>query len=272
MHGRRLFRRSVAWPADHGSWAFLLSPLIIGLFAGGRLTTISLYLVVAACMGHLIRQPITIAVKVLSRRRPQEELPVALFWTALYAGVGLLHVLGLALRGFGYLLVLAVPGMMVFAWYLVLVSRRQERRQLVVELLAAGVLALIAPAGLWAGVGAPQPIGWLLWLLVWCQSAASILHVHLRLDQRRLESPPTAEQGLAMARASLTLVGLSLLEVILLGLADVVSLWLWVPYLVQAAESLWGALRPALGTPPSRIGLRQVAVSALFTLLFVVFW
>ncbi len=272
MAVRRVLRRSVAWPADHGSWAFLLSPLVIGLFAGGRLTTISIYLVVAACMGHLIRQPITVAVKVLSRRRPREDLPAALFWTTVYAGIGLVHVLGLVLQGFGYLLALAVPGMLVFAWYLVLVSRRRERRQLGVELLAAGVLALIAPAGLWAGVGEPLPIGWLLWLLVWCQSAASILHVQLRLDQRRLESPPTTEKLLAKAKPSLTLIGLTLLEVILLGLAEVVSPGLCAPYLVQAAESLWGALRPALGVPPTRIGLRQLAVSALFTLLFVLCW
>jgi len=33
---KNLFRRHVALPQDHGSWAFFLGPLIVGLFVGGR--------------------------------------------------------------------------------------------------------------------------------------------------------------------------------------------------------------------------------------------
>lgn len=34
--GSSLFIRQIALPQDHGSWVFLLSPLLIGLFAGGK--------------------------------------------------------------------------------------------------------------------------------------------------------------------------------------------------------------------------------------------
>ena len=85
------------------------------------------------------------------------------------------------MRGFGYLLYLAIPGVFVFAWYLVLLSRRAERRQWLVEILAAGALALNAPAAMWIGLGVPDPSGWLLWALVWAQSAASIVYTYLRL-------------------------------------------------------------------------------------------
>ena len=83
----RLARRHVAWPADHGSWVFLLSPLIVGLFAGGRWTTPCSYLIVAALAGFLIRQPLTIAVKVLAGRRSRDDLPAAVFWSLVYAAV-----------------------------------------------------------------------------------------------------------------------------------------------------------------------------------------
>ena len=36
MSRRGLLDRHVALPGDHGSWVFLLGPLLIGLFAGGR--------------------------------------------------------------------------------------------------------------------------------------------------------------------------------------------------------------------------------------------
>jgi hypothetical protein len=69
MSPKVLMRRHVALPADHGSWVFLCSPLLIGLAAGGRWTVVSVYLVVAALAGFLIRQPLTIAVKIYSGRR-----------------------------------------------------------------------------------------------------------------------------------------------------------------------------------------------------------
>ena len=69
----------------------------------------------------------------------------------------------LALQGFWYLLLLAIPALPVFGWHLWLVSRRRERRQPGVEIVGAGVLALAAPAAYWVGRGAPEPLGWWLW-------------------------------------------------------------------------------------------------------------
>ncbi len=270
---RRILRPRIALPGDHGSWVFLVSPLLIGLTAGGRWTTPCFYLVVASLAGFLVRQPATVAVKVLSRRRVREDLLPALFWTAFYTLVAGLHVLGLVLRGFGYLLYLAIPGLAVFLWHLWLVARREERRQVLLEVLAAGVLALTAPAGLWAGKGAPVPLGWLLWLLTWAQAASSILFVYLRLEQRRWkEAPATGQRHRAAAPALLSSIA-SLAAVAGLSLGGVLPRWLAVAYLPQLTETLRGFLRPASpDLRPTAIGLRQLAVSALFTLLFVLFW
>jgi hypothetical protein len=272
LHNKHLFRRAVALPADHGTWVFLLTPLLIGLYAGGRWTTPSFYLVVAALSGFLMRQPLTIAIKALSGRRERADLPAAIFWIAIYAAVGLAHVTGLALRGYGYVLLLAVPGVAVFAWHLYLVSRRQERDQLAIELLGSGVLALSATGAYWIGVGRTDPGGWLLWGLAWIQSAASILYVHLRLDQRSAAADLTWGELVAMARPALALATLNLGFVSALCAANVVPRWLFLPYLVQWLEVLRGTLQPAIALQPRAIGFRQLAVSTLFTLLFILTW
>jgi hypothetical protein len=268
----RFARRHVALPSDHGSWVFLLSPLIIGLFAGGRWTIPCLYLIVAALSGFLVRQPVTIAVKALAGRRSRDDLPAALFWTFLYAGIGSLHVYGLVLRGFAYLLYLAIPGMLVFAWYLWLVGRREERGQIGLEMLATAVLALTAPAGYWVGLGRPDNLGWLLWLLAWAQSAASVFYVHLRIRQRGLNSLPGLEARIRTGAPSLLFAGINLVFAVALGVADVVPHWLFVPYAFQFGECLFGTLRPAIGWKPKRIGQRQLLVSTVFTALFVAAW
>jgi len=267
-----MFRRHVALPGEHGAWVFLLRPLLIGLFAGGRWHTVSLYLVLAALCGFLIRHPITLAVKVHSGRRPRETLPAVRFWIAIYATIGLAHVVGLVARGFGYLLYLAIPGVPVFVWHLWLVSRRADRRQWFVELLGTGVLSLSAPAGLWVGLGQPDPIGWLLWAVVWAQSASAIAYTYLRLAQRVLDRSPGWSMRLRMGRTPL-LVSLCVLAAVTgLGLAGALPAWLFLPYALQAAEVLWGASRPAIGLKPQAIGYRQLAISALFTLLFIITW
>ncbi|MBN1145690.1 MAG: YwiC-like family protein [Anaerolineales bacterium] len=262
----------IALPQDHGSWVFLLSPLLIGIFAGGVKLPATGYLVLASLAGFLIRQPITIAVKVYSGRRARRDLPAARFWIAVYALIGLAGVLGLVAQGHIYLLYLAIPAAPVFAWHLYLVSRRAERRQAGVEIVASGVLALAAPAAFWIGQGSPNPLGWLLFILTWLQSAASIVHAYLRLAQRELPGIPNLNARLRMARRALLYTSFNLLLVVGLSIGGLLPVLLPLPYALQFCESVWGALRPAVGLKPTRIGLRQLLVSTLFTLLFILVW
>ena len=267
-----VMRRHVALPTDHGSWVFLLSPLLIGLFAGGSWSMATLYLIVAAVAAFLIRQPTTMAVKIYSGRRPRRDLPAAWTWIGVYGVIGLLALFGLIWQGFAYLLVLAIPGIQVFAWHLYLVSRRAERRQMGVELVASGVLALSAPAAYWVGVGWLDPTGWLLLALTWLQSAASIVYAYLRLEQRELPAMPDRAARLRMGRRALLYTSFNLLFVAGLCLGSIAPPLLFIPYTLQWAETLWGTLNPAVAVKPTRIGVRQLIVSSLFTVLFIITW
>ena len=272
MPSRNLFRRSVALPSDHGSWVFLVSPLLIGLFAGGRWATPSFYLIVAVFAAFLARQPLTTVVKVMGGRRSRDDLPAAWFWIGVYGLVGLVHTAGLVIRGYGYVLWLALPGVPVFAWYLYLVSRRAERRQRLMELLATAALGLSAPAAMWVGLGRPDPRGWLLWALVWAQTAASVLHAYLRLEQRPLKQAPGLGGRLRMGAAPLLVTLFNTAAVAVLGALGVVPRWLFLAFAVQMVETIYGTLVPAVGQKPRAIGMRQLTVSVLFTLLFIVIW
>ena len=264
-----LMRRHIALTNEHGSWVLLLSPLVIGLYAGGTFSSASLVLVLASLSAFLIRQPITVAVKIYSGRRSQRDLPAALFWIGVYGSIGLVMVVALILQGFGYLLYLAIPGIPIFLWQLYLVSRRSERRQMGVEVVGSGVLALIAPAAMWVGQGQPGVEGVLLWLLVWFQSAASIVYAYLRLAQRELKKLPDLNTRLAMGRRPLAYTTFNFLAVLILALVGVLPSLLFLPYGLQWAETIYGTLNPAIGVRPNRIGIRQLIVSSLFTLLFL---
>ena len=150
-------RKQIFLPQDHGSWVFIFSPILIGLFLGRTFAIASLCLVIASVAAFLLRQPIMMAVKAYSGRRPKGDLPAAYFWVLLYSLIAGIGLIGLILAGFGYLLFLAIPGAPVFAWHLWLVSRRAERRQINVEIIATGVLSRSAPAAYWVGIGHYDP-------------------------------------------------------------------------------------------------------------------
>lgn len=272
INRQTVFRKHVALPQDHGSWVFLLSPLLIGLLAGGSWSTATPFLILAAISAFLIRQPVTIATKAYSRRRSRQELPVAWFWIVSYSLLGLLALTGLLLQGFGYLLYLTLPGAVVFAWHLYLVSQQAERRQMGIELVGSGVLALAAPAAYWVAQGRPDPAGWWLFGLAWFQSAASIVYAYLRLEQRSLKAVPPLPTRLRMGTRAAAYTSFNLLAVVGMGLVGWLPSWLFIPYAVQWAETFHGVLKPAMGEKPVRIGVRQLIVSSLFTLLFILAW
>jgi hypothetical protein len=269
---RAFFRKQIFLPQDHGSWVFIFSPLLIGLFAGGRFTVASLSLVIAAIAAFLARQPVTIVVKAYSGRRAKSDLPAASFWIALYGVMILIALIQLLQAGFGYLLWLALPGGPVFAWHLWLVSKREERRQVNMEIVATGVLSLAAPAAYWVGIGRYDPVGWWLWISVWFQTAASIVYAYLRLEQRD-QTKDLGRIELSKLRASaFAYTTFNLVMVLMLGLFSIVPRLLFVPYLVQWAETLWGIFHPAIKWKPTRIGIRQLIVSTLWTILFIFVW
>ena len=265
-------RKHIFLPQDHGSWVFIFSPLLIGLSAGRSFTFASVSLVLAAIAAFLMRQPITIAVKAYSGRRAKSDLPAARFWIALYGVIILTAWICLVRAGFSYLLLLAIPGALVFLWHLWLVSKREERRQVSVEILATAVLSLVAPAAYWAGIGRYDSTGWWLWILVWLQTAASIIHAYLRLEQREQAERPKRSELWRMGARAFAFTTFNLVVVLVLGSLSLWSRWLFLPYLVQWLETVWGIFHPAIKWKPTDIGIRQLIVSSLWTILFIITW
>ncbi len=250
----------------------LLSPLVIGTVAGGRWTP-ALGFVFLGCLAmFLLRQPLSLLVKVYSGRRSQRDWAPAVLWSSIYITLAGLALLGILQQGMGWLLWLAVPAAPVFGWHLWLISRRAERRRIGVEVVASGVLALSAPATFWAARGRPEVLGWVLWLLIWLQSAASIVYAYLRLTQRAWPAVPGRWQRLRAGRRALLYAAFNLVLVAVLARSALVPPLLWLAYAIQAGETLWGTLFPAVKASPRQVGLRQLFVSLLFTLTFLGAW
>ena len=263
----RLFRKQYFLPSEHGSWIWMLGPFIIGTAASGEPSIASRLLLLMALSLFLIRQPVMVLVKVRTRRRHQRDTAPALFWAIIYSVLIGLTTTSLILRGFHQLLLLAIPAVPVFTWYLYLISKRKERGQRGVELVGSGVLALAAPAAYWVSGGNDIILAGILWALSWLQSTASIINVYLRLEQRQLKTLPPLSARLRMGRRTAAYHIFNLALVCFLASQTLIPLLIIAAFGLMLIDALEGTLRPVIGIRPSIIGLRQLVSSSIFVVL-----
>jgi len=266
-----LFQKHIALPQQHGAWAIWLGPYVIGIGVSSTLLKPGLlWLTLASLGGFFALQPLAILVKVLAGRRPRADLTPALFWIIVYGLMTLIGALGLILTGNAFILWLGLAALPVLAWQMWLVARREERGQMGVEIVGAGVLCMAAPAAYWVNTGAMSPAGWWLFALCWLQAAGAIVYIYLRLEHRRMTTLPDWDERLKMGRRS-TLYNVTNLIVVAALAAFGVAPWsALVAFVAIAAEAVYGGLlRPGIGVKPSSIGVRQILVTVVFAVLMI---
>lgn len=265
-----LFRKHIALPQQHGSWALWLGPFAVGTVVGGWLTWGWLWLSLAMLGMFLALQPLTILVKALGGRRPAEERAPALAWLGLYGGLALAGGLGLVWSGYVWVLGLGLLMAPVLAWQMWLVARREERGQILVESLGAATLALSAPAAEGVGAGAFTGRSLVLWGLCALQAVGAILYVYTCLDYRRLKTAPAWAERWSLAWAGLLWNAAALAGAIGLALAGWAPPWAPAGFGLMLAEAVYGSLlRPPIGAKPVVIGVRQTVVTGLFSLALI---
>lgn len=275
MSRPRFLKKAFAVPTNHGSWVWWLGPFAIGTAAGGRPAGDAAALFVAALAGFLVHHPAAIAVKAATGRRAPADLRPALAWIAIYAAAAAAAVPCFVVHGHGRVLWLALPGAVVFAVHLLLVARRQERRQLAIEILEAGVLALAAPAAYAVSGGTRDAEGWVLWALCWVQTAGAIVNVFVQLPSRPSAPAPAASPAPApppprvpplrsLRSLSLALQALALAVAATFAATGEASWWTLAPFALVAVEAVGNALRAPAGRRPAQVGVRQLVVSVVF--------
>ncbi len=227
-------------------------------------------LLVAALASFFVHQPSAIAVRALAGRRPKTDLAPALFWVGAYGLIALAAVVLLVLRGHTRFVWLATVGLPFFAFHLALIYRRAERRQMAVEMVGAGVMALWAPAAYWVGGGADYPEPWVLWLLTWAQSMAAIANVYLRLEQRRWPEVPRLVERLRAGLRTLAHHALGFLLALLFATGGLAPWLALAAFGVVLGDAVDCVLRPVPGARPTQIGIRQLASTTLFVFLMMV--
>ncbi len=274
-------------PREHGAWAVLYGAFLAGVGVAGQVTLpVALFFaaVTAAALGN---GPLTILVRTATHPAWQAERGRARAWLAVYGAVFTLAILPLFLVY--RLTFLAAFGMGATCFLLVraYLLRGRDDRSLVGELLGVAGLSMVGPAAHAVATRAVEPIGALLWLLLFLFFASGVFHVRMRirgiLARRMPPAHPTVGTECGDAAAALRTTAaqrtayrscLAYHLVLLIGLPLLAILHL-VPWaiLLAFAPALWRAavgLRRQEGQLDlKRLGWSEVAQTLVFLVLLV---
>jgi hypothetical protein len=179
---RRIYRKRLIMPTEHGSWSWLLVPFGVGAGVAGQFNIALILTLVAGLSVFFMRQPATVWMRARRGRARKVDGPIAAGWALGFGLLATLCLLGLLALGRAEILWLVGPLVVIFLGYL-LAARygRAGLRSLRMELAGAEALAMMAPAALVAANGTFTGDEWVLWGIMAAQNVLGALYVRLRI-------------------------------------------------------------------------------------------
>ncbi|MDO8692452.1 MAG: YwiC-like family protein [Dehalococcoidia bacterium] len=255
-------------PREHGAWAMLLIPLVVGLAVAGS-WGLEGPLFLGACLAlYAARQPITMLAKG-SNDTGASQRGTPLTWLAVYLvlalafGVPLLYPLG------RWLLLPWAAVFAAFTAFHLFLRRRHLDRTPAGEFITTAGLALTAPGAYLVARGF-EPTAVYLWALTTLYSGASVFYVRMKMRHRGLRRP-AANLGERVAFGKANIVYGSLLVAVvavltLLGQAPPLVPLAFLPLLVKV---VFGVLAGGPHVDIKKVGWAEVVHSIAFTILLI---
>ncbi|MEK7388458.1 MAG: YwiC-like family protein [Elusimicrobiota bacterium] len=244
-------------PREHGAWAVLIAPVLLGLFSTGAADIPAAVLFCIGALGAFLTRPALLALL-----RPAPD-PKARAWLAAYAALAAAGFIPLVLvYERTLLLAFAAPA----AFLLAADVRAQLARRalsLTNELGGVAALSMGAAAARYAAQGTLDFRAWSLWALSALFFCGPIFYVKMVALAHRACSDPSQGARLERARRLALVYHLAApLAVFALPL-DFPRLSL-LPFAAALVKTVLRALRPPEKVNFQSLGYREVAYSALF--------
>lgn len=252
-------------PREHGAWAMLLVPLVLGFIVGGLWRWADAVLALAALCAYLARYPLVLWARARFARFPEGGT----FTLGLSLAAALLGGAFLLLRWRLWLLApFAGAALALLGIHLALVRSRQERSA-AGEFLGISGLALAGPAGYYTAGGDVTLTAFAVWLVNVAYFGISVYYVRLKLGAARGRAVVGRTSG---ARPALLCLTATLAVIAALDLANILPGFIVLAYAPLAAQVLHGVFLPGRQTSARRLGFSLVGHSIIFLALAAVFF
>lgn len=254
-------------PKEHGAWAVLFVPLLVGASLAGRFTLALLWLALAVLGVFLSYVPMQLMLRTGFGVAPGSgKAAAARFWTTVYLGAGLLFLLPLLAQGKWALLGIGGLAALLFLANFLLV--RGRTKTISSDLLATLGLTMTAPSGYYVVAGKLDfTAGW-IWLLNFLFFGGGMVYVHMKLAASATKKPGlTLPEKFSLGWLNLAYHVLAVALVAVLAVNNWTPLFAVIAFVPMTVHAVYGTLKLSGSVHFRNLGLLLLLQAILFALL-----
>jgi len=252
---------------EHGSWAVLFVPIIVGAAVPG-VCTLHVALLTTSALGLFLSYvPLQMLLRELGGARlDAERLRASRFWAAIYVGVAIAFFIPLLLEGY-WQLVLIAGGAAIFFLTNFSLTRFFEK-SILSDLAAVAGLTLGAPGSYYVATGLIDLTAGMLWIMNFLFFGSGVFYVYMKIRAAGVRKPElTWADKLSLGKLNLIyhFVVVSILIVMTAQHSTPqLALVAFVPMMIHA---IYGTLKLSSRVRFRQLGFLLLAQSALFGFL-----
>jgi hypothetical protein len=257
-------QKKLRLPKEHGAWAMLYVPFVLGTIVAGKISLAWFCLLLAVSAFFISRESMLFWWRARCRQRDTQG---AERLTLIYSMIAV--VFGAPL--FFYYQYFALVPLAVLGVALLILNGKQainlEERSLINEILAICGLTLTAPAAFYVAGGEWTATAWWLWALCAVYFSSSVFYIKFRvvnLNPNKKAAQRRQWQHCAFYHSFL------LIALVIAALTKSLELSVLIAFAPAMGRTFWSLVKPAQPLSLTRIGILEIGYSLIF-LIFVMF-
>jgi hypothetical protein len=254
-------------PKEHGAWAVLFVPMIIGIATAGQFNLMVVFLALSALGVFLSYVPVhAILRRYLGSAGAEDELQSAWFWAIAYFLAGALFILPVLATGLWLLLPIGIVGLLCFFGNFLLTLRHSKT--IAIDLTAVAGLTLSAPSAYYVAAGTLDQAAVSLWVLNFLFFGSSVFYVHMKIRARGLKKPRFSwMEKLTLGRLNLIYHVIVVTIVVVMTLRHFTTQLALIAFIPMIIHAVIGTAKLSSEVRFKNLGFLLLAQSALFGLL-----
>lgn len=260
-------RSKLKLPREHGAWAMVYVPFVLGVAVAGTVNLAVVLLLVATSALFISRESLLVWWRAQKRGRQTQSAAdsqrLLLIYLLVAALTGLPLILGYKFYGLLLFGLLGATLLILNGWK----ATDFEDRTVQSELLAIAGMTMTAPAAYYVASGQWGPKTFWLWALSAAYFASSVFYVKLRVSGLHAKKPDDKQR----ARWQCAIYhGFLLASLLALAFTRSLSLFLLIAFAPVLARTAWSLFKPSSQLNLKRIGIAEIIYSLIFLIFTVV--